>query len=219
MKKILSLLLIMLLVFTASGNALAYDDEITFQGIPWYQSFPEVVKYLAENELVEDNQIHDQLEILPYCYGVWVLDSKSDIDVLFYDAKVVNIFGTDSVKMNRSIGGYEDLTAYMRYVLNEEEWKLFSVKFYLDVPNKEEAYADLGNKLASVYGEAQNAVLYGAEVLYWKGANNTCIVLCNPPDSMVQLLYCKLENKEFFDQAVANYPTPSNNVENTTDGL
>lgn len=41
MKKMLAVLMVLVMVMGLLGTALAYDEEITFQGISWGSSFEE----------------------------------------------------------------------------------------------------------------------------------------------------------------------------------
>lgn len=214
MKKRLAALLSIMLVMGLSCAAFAYDGEITFQDMPWYE--PRTKSDIESSLNALDIEQTDT---------VWLreISKKGKLSAEEYNAKGKKIFGiARNVQPEKPIGGYENVSASMYYLIDGDQWGLFRVECLITVQNYDEAYADLKRKLESVYGEAR-IDKNGAEVSIWTGDNDTAITLVRPTEVYAfSLTYEKMDVKDRTKQAVKNYvePTaPSNNIPDTTEGL
>lgn len=220
MKKMMALLLAVLLMIGLAGSSLAYDDEITFQGIPWGQDRNEVEKYLLENDIYNSSLGEIPMPTSSMS-SVLVKDKKLKVKYESLDAKDKEIFGRDIIVL-KSIGGYENCEGVLTYVLDGEVWKLYLVSVRFELNNPEDAYNDLCEKLNTVYGERGKSKNGKMEYSYWLGANDTAVVLIRPTNGYVlDLCYTTITAKDMFQQAIEHYQVsiPANQVENTTEGL
>lgn len=223
MKKWIALLLTVAMLIGMMSAALAYDDEITFQGIPWGITLKDYDAVLRDNKIA-------------FCsFGVtmsstkgWIL-AENDNKIAFNrkNAGESPIFGFDSGSIQTEIGGYNSGGVQVHCIFDGGSWKVHAISVKFNVNNEEEAYNDLVQKLESVYGEKTMGEDAGYEYCFWCGANNTCLVLTSPtwmPITQnefpyVTLYYGTTGAEELFTSAVDSYQLPSNNTENSTNGL
>lgn len=219
MKKYLAFLLALVLI-TVCGAALAYDDEITFLDFAWYESYKVIEAYLMENSLAS-------LPLFGYPMmkegtgWTWIRDGKESIKEIKLGDDSIPIFGYDTLRIDKPIGGYaEGVHETMNYILDGDDWKLYSVRIIFDVPNPDEAHTDLLNKLNSVYGESRALKTKSLTLNYWLGANDTFVFILTPTKEYpLQMLYGKLDVDVVYQSAVEKYMAPSNNATDSMDGL
>ena len=205
MKKMIALILGICLM-TAAGAASAHDGEITFQQIPWGSSIAEVETLMESiygseltgfyktpgsytNTLVpileEDNTIRDYVQLCVY---------------------------TAAAGISGKIAGYENPSILFVFAVpadkdleDPDNGELICAGVMTAAQNRNEANADLKNKLTQVYGEPdQDGV--------WIGSNDTLIWLID-----ANILYVKSAKRDKIPyhlyEAPAATPVPSNDVD------
>ena len=219
MKKCLAFFLALALI-TVSGAALAYEDEITFLDFAWYESYKEIETYLTENNLATLPLFGYPMQKQEFGW-TWIRDGEDSIKEIKLGDDSMPIFGYDLLAIDKPIGGYaEGVSENMNYILDGDDWKLYSVRIIFDVPNPDEAHTDLLSKLSSVYGGSRTLKADDLEFNYWLGANDTFILMLKPTKMYpLQMLYGKLDVEKVYQSAVEKYTAPSNNASDSTDGL
>ena len=228
MKKALAVLLVLALI-VSYGAALAYDDEITFQGIPWGCDHAETVKRLIEKGFVPedvDKEIYELWSRDGNCLFLWkkggyatkrsatVWDPYEDYADWLSCAHYPNPL--------KKVGGYEMGDLSLSYCVDGEKARLVCVGFMAVAANPDEAYQDLLKKLNKVYGKGKEFNDRTYEITTWSGAENTAVLLEHYIPGDVYIYYGTLRSEDWFMEAardVLNTPVPHNDVEDTTDGL
>ena len=106
MKKYLAFFLALALI-TVSGAALAYDDEITWQGLPWGSSADEVVQFLMEKGFIE-TEPNINSGFFPECYTFLTDKGKEAIPGRDYDKEYWDACASISIYSDSfQVGGYE----------------------------------------------------------------------------------------------------------------
>ena len=229
MRKTIAVLLAIMLTLVLMCSALAYDEEITFQGIPWESSDEEAVRLLIENGVISSDSDANSKPLQKggsYLY-LW------DKDIPALGANVTQD-GTDYTDVishryfkssEKRIGGYEINKLNMTYATNGTDGgKLICVYFTPKAEVAMDAYNDLCEKLTSVYGAGVPYVGSAGGghyyISYWMGGNNTAIYIAYyDNDNTVHVYYGTCNSFELLNEALKDIPVPQNDVENTTDGL
>lgn len=219
MKKLIVVLFTIILTI-GFANAYAYDDEITFQNIPWGSSVQEV-----KNAMI--NIYGDEKPVLPgfssgvgYHGGIKLLhaeyllyqDPKDRVNIAGYNARVVFVF---------AIGGNADLNLDSSAAETADK-KLISVRFTVKAKNEQEAKEDLIKKITDIYGEGVERK--NGNVI-WEGKNNTAIELLlksSYPDDTFCIWYGKtvLNEADYLAPTSAPLNTSPNNIDpNNKNGL
>lgn len=203
MKKWIAILLATVLLLNM-GCALAdVDMEITFQDIPWGSSKEDVYHIVLEKGLA---QTEDE----------YIYESDDGGTYLSYDSQKNYIRNTGSdflswlqaswnFNKEKIIAGYNLDRLNFSFITENDETHLIYVEVVLDwKSNEEEAYADLQQKLTTVYGEGFHKTdEYGFTDYYiWKGANNTAVQL-NYSQRSLSLTYGVLDVDERLAQIEA----------------
>lgn len=224
MKTIVSLVIAAMMLLGMTGTALAYDAEITFQGIPWGSTNEEAAKNLLENGfflLDDDSQLQmDEEEFLQYAMylsrsapyylieekGSIRVGSSPDFEKVGYEIYVNNPFGKI-----KTIGGYS-FTPIMYFAGNGEDAALIAVSMSAGPGIDDKAmFGDLEQKLTSVYGDkitGDAETITGKKTSYdaWLGSNNTCVRLFNN-SGMIQLIYGTLDAESILNEYLSAAPT------------
>ncbi len=189
MKKIISLLTIVMLLILCIMDVLAYDEEITFQNVPWGSSLDEVKEAMINiygNEkpmfvrftygfgymdcINEDGSVVKGQPMLHAEYRLF-RSTKDRVNIAGYDASVFFDFA-----FKRGTG--VDLDNMDENTAMIADKQLIYVRFTIKAENEVEAKEDLIKKISDIYGEGiedQNN-----KTVIWKGANNTEIKLAGP---------------------------------------
>lgn len=178
MKKWIAMLLATVLLLNM-GCALAdVDTEITFQDIPWGSSKEDVYHIVLEKGLA---QTEDE----------YIYESDDGGAYLSYDSQknYVGKTGSDflswldaswNFNKEKKIAGYNLDRLNFSFITENDETHLIYVEVMLDwKSNEEEAYADLQQKLTTVYGEGFHQADTNGILNYylWKGSDNTAVML------------------------------------------
>ena len=229
MKKGIALLLTMMLVIGLMSAALAYDDEITFQGIPWGSEHAEVVKQLIEKGFIPedvDEDIYSLRKEDGNCLLLWKQGGHATKRTANnwepyedYGEWLSCVYYQNPLK---KVGGYEMGDLSLSYCVDGEKARLVCVGFKAVADNPDEAYQDLLKKLNKVYGKGKEFNDRTYEITTWSGAENTAVLLEHYIPGDVYIYYGTLRSEDWFIEAardVLNTPVPHNDVEDTTDGL
>ena len=184
MKKMIALLLTATMLRGLTGTALAYDEEITWQGVPWGSSADDTIKILNEKGFLNPEWAEYANQILMPGMGSYIKEREeinaemsgengAALSLLRIDRG--NQFLADVVK----IAGYSVNRLEFTFVINGTKSRLVNVGIDLEYVNAAEAIADLQQKLTSVYGNGKHAeVLHGVIATdCWIGADNSMILL------------------------------------------
>lgn len=160
------------------------EIEILFRDIPWATSFPEVDEKLGSWELwnasgescktcsVDDILLGDYKGI-DFEYGginVIAIATKGEQEVAGYTTSGIQLYFA-----------YLPIGDYLTY--EEKDTALYGAQYQFEPTNSEEMYADLTEKLESLYGSpdkvTEDTDLWDNKYTYtyWYGANDTEIVL------------------------------------------
>lgn len=208
MKKMMALLLAAMMVLGLTGTALAYDEEITWQGIPWGSNVEEVIRFLMENNFIE-SEPNVSSGYFAECFtfltekGIEAIPGK-DYDTDYWNACASLEITPEEYK----IGGYdiEDIT--FNFAANGDSESLISVV----VRNRawdDAARKDLTNKINRVYGNN------------WIGANNTaiCFVERGGIWDYNYLVYSKTDAVTTLKEAFEHVPVGMAPNQNGTEGI
>ena len=229
MKKSVALLLVIILLDGLAGGALAYDDEITFQGVPWGSTDKETVRILTEKGFIAENDdasMYSLMQGLGTClllwkdggyatkreFGSW--EPYEDYSQWLWDRKY------DSCP--KHIAGYDIKELILSYCVDEETSRFICAGFMVDAANPDEAYQDLLGKLNKVYGKGKEFTDPTYEIATWNGADGTAVFLQHYNPDNVWVFYGTTKSEDYFIEAsrlVLNTEVPHNDVEDTTDGL
>ena len=226
MRRIIAILLALLLL-GLSCNALAYDEEITFQGIPWGSNHKEVEK-LLKDKYGKNVEKYSYLNNIEWDYYAPIVSKNYNSST----SSPVNAIGATCKLKKEKIAGYdvENIVSYYLYPSGDENatW-LHSISVTLSLENIVEGFDDLAAKLTDKYGEpieAGSMSVEGFDFPYyaWVGGEDTFIHL-NPAFDIftngykTYLSYTKAldPDNHTYDvippEPVAATPVPSNNVD------
>ncbi len=179
MKRIAALLMTAVLLCSAF-TALAYEEEITFQGIPWGSSSEDVLRVMIDRLLQRESitpfiEEYGSEEAVRELLKAQILENSSIPDfkeyALFFsdyqdgyrfDGQLGDKkpFVTLAIPLLEIAGYPGGALFYFVYGVDENgaciksETHLASVQLYLEAANLNEASEDLENKLTQVYGKA-----------------------------------------------------------------
>ena len=196
MKRIISIVAAIMIVAIIGSAFAVSNSPITFRGLEWYSKFSEINKTFGD--------IH------PYIF------ENSDIDSIqfaewgsVYSEDRVEEAGVDVYYHGLEVAGYttEAQVYYMYPVVNGSAVKETSeAEFYFamyrfeNYEDMDSVYADLKNKLVSIYGDGeQKKNGYYKESTYWEDENGNAlwIVLDAEDDIMreIRLAYAAAGSK------------------------
>ena len=221
MKKIISLLLLVVMLLSLSLPALAYDEEITWLGIPWGSSPEEALPILAEKGVIKEEIL--QYRKLNNSNCSFLFPSEEIWDGPFapkhFDAKACKWYLSKSDILSQ-IAGYDVNNISLNYSDDGEQQNLLTIRITFDTTQQKEAFEDLSQKLMKVYGECESTVYNPIPAMdirtnTWYGENNTVVCLIYIYSSTT-LFYSVTNAKEILDQI----PDPDVTVDaNDTFGL
>ena len=218
------------MVLGLSGTALAYDGEITFQGIPWGSSFDDSFKIMESNGFTTD-EYGVTLEWLKNNgyprsgSGSFLVPEESRNYMTGNVSQYTDVLSCFQFEMgtlaeDKKIAGYDISQIEFSFVSLGDDTKLITAAVRLKWENQERAFDDLHDKLSSVYGEAEHKQDNNGIVnnYVWKGENNS-IVLLDFGQQFLQLYYGTADATEWLEQAQQEY-VPTNTVDSSdTSGL
>lgn len=205
MKKIISLLLLVILLLSLSLPALAYDEEITWLGIPWGSSPEEALPILAEKGVIKEEIL--QYRKLNNSNCSFLFPGEKEWDGPFapksFDTKACNWLLTKSDILSQ-IAGYDVNYISLNYSDDGEQQNLLTIGIDFDTTQQKEAFEDLSQKLTKVYGECESTVNNPLPAInhrtnIWYGKNNTVVCLIYKY-SLTTLFYSVTNAKEILDQ-------------------
>lgn len=180
MKKWIAMLLATVLLLNM-GCALAdVDTEITFQDIPWGSSKEDVYHIVLEKGLAqtEDEYIYESDD------GGTYLSYNTQYNTHYWESNQSDLLNRLDASWNfnkeKKIAGYNLDRLNFSFITEKDETHLIYVEVMLDwKSNAEEAYADLQQKLTTVYGEGFHQADTNGILNYylWKGSDNTAVML------------------------------------------
>ena len=183
MKKLFVVFALALLILQPLSG-LAYDEEITFRGIPFGSKYPEVIERL-EGEGLSFSHIENN----SYCYPFNVTIDGSYRDSGFY---TYTRNGIENVMPAGYMLDYVDLKFMYAYDENGyssalEDSTLYHARYDILVVDYDSAYADLKQKLSTLYGEGElfskieehKYSDYDDHITFyvWRGLNDTAVAL------------------------------------------
>ncbi len=240
MRRILSVLLAVVLVIGLANTAFAYDEEITFQDIPWGSSIEDTIKIMVEKGFIQEETIQaigGPDNVINYMYV-----SDGEADYLYKKGKDI-IFGNESDDQVRAMGscifdnplssglakkiaGYNVNNIEFYFAKNDTGSGLISARIDLVFDRKEtkEVFDDLTQKLTTVYGKPQKgkrSMLSGTKAPYyaWKGKNDTCVWLFADSLGGVLLTYGTLNAGNILKEYLTAVPTKVPVDSSDTSGL
>lgn len=215
MRKGIIIFVVISLVAGMFGSAFAFDEKITFHGIPWGSNsviVEEYLKSLFDEETSASYLLSDGVtESHPFTLNGNELGLASG--AVMAQVAWCNIHST--------IGGYSIDNAVFEFYLPEEaavgqnNERLMKVGVFIHPDNTDEAEADLINKLNKKYGEG--STFMGA-FHYWTGADSTFVMFSNQHTGL-SIVYSKSltpgEEGYFIPEPDEVEPTevPSNNID------
>ncbi len=212
MKKAMALLLTLMLLTGLMGAALAYDDEITFQGIPWGTSNKEMIQILWDKEFMTSDIVTSGEQTLDsvissYCdlmreESALVTEKKGKLDLKTpanTQAEYVASLDSYVFQFISTIGGYYVDRIETVFAGNGDSAKLIQVKVYLaGDPNSMDK--DLTKKLTEVYGKSVSVKYKG-----WIGKDHkTAVLLVSSKTTGTALYYACLDAEEYLTEALAD---------------
>lgn len=201
MKKVISLLLLVVMLLGLSLPALAYDEEITWLGIPWGSSPEEALPILAEKGVIKEEIL--QYRKLDYSYCSFLFPGEIERDGPFapksFDTKACKWYLWETEIISQ-IAGYDVNYISLNYSDDGEQQNLLTIGIAFDTKQKKEAFEDLTQKLTKIYGECESTVYNPLDFRTntWYGKNNT--VVCLIGDYDLNLFYSVTNAKEILDQ-------------------
>ena len=208
------LLLGAIMAFLLSSSVSAYDQEITFNGIPWGCTYEEFQK---QKDLYFPYESFDTYgytvdEILGYGAG----DNYAEGTMAYIsDSGTTNVAGYDGVYAT-----YYFANKYAENSLNSEKTTSFygAVYEFEEISDLSGATEDLKNKLTSLYGECEDKSDVAQEhyIYTWKGTNDTeCVLYANGIWENLQIAYAWRGGEEILKEtdAIINHTEASQEKE------
>ncbi len=226
MRKIFALFLVTVLALGLMGTALAYEEEITFQGIHWGSSIEDTVKILNEKEYLNPEWAeYVTLVLAPGC-GSYIKEREQiNAEMSGEHNDVLSLLqldhGNQMLAEDKKIAGYPVKRLEFTFIVNGTESQLVDVGIDLEYENAAETIADLQQKLTSVYGSSVHAeVLHGIIATdCWTGAGNSMILLSvSENGGNFTLDYGTLNAVKLIAAALEDQAAPAGNVDSTDVG-
>lgn len=176
MKKALTVLLTALMLLGMLVTAFAYDEEITFQGIPWGSSFDAVIEKLYESGLVDSS-----VQLIPKkAIGLETTMAEDGTLTQHYldnhaDEALYSIYISNP---QISIAGYPISEMAFQFAANEEQSELICVTLKTEEQRDKAVYDTVTAELSSVYGkgtEKQSFGQWGDPCTVYEGAEKTAV--------------------------------------------
>jgi len=208
MKKLIALLLNVAMLIGMMSAALAYDEEITWQGLPWESSAEEVVQFLLDNEIIsaesEFRLFDSGIEYFSFITNKGK-ESKFKKDYTreeWLNATIGSYIDPESMQ----IGGYNVRQVFFHFVRDGESEKLISIVIQFDSNSFDKK--DMKNKINSVYGKK------------WIGANNTAVLLVEQGIwGYNYLIYSRTDAAKMIKEAFKHVPAEPTVDPNNTNGI
>lgn len=208
MKKAFALFLSILLLLAVS-TASAYDGEFTFQQIPWGSSISEVEAQL-KTIYGSDLTVFTKPRKVPANGIILYVDENNTLQS---SAQIWDYVATATI--SGKIAGYRpSMLVFMFAVPAEKDLEdpdngeLFCAGYMLQAPNRDEAFADLQNKLTQLYGEPNDV---SGNLAFWAGTNDTLIHLSDT--NVVYMKTAKPDEVPYHICETESTPVPSNDAD------
>lgn len=216
MKKIISLLLLVVMLLCLSLPALAYDEEITFQGIPWEADVETAITTLAEKGYIKKSGIQKTISSLlndagikkadlvtmkttslsttlpGFILSMEKLDGQTSPLGQYNDFKEITVY-TRLRSIEKKIAGYDVQSISLLFAHDNKQTQLISIQILFDTEDQQALWDDLTAKLTSLYGNKEE-LPSGDQYHVWFGANQSAILLC--AESQKTMLYYGTTNAE-----------------------
>ena len=203
MKKMMALLLAAMMLLGMIGTALAYDEEITWQGIPWGSSVDDV-----KSLLIEKGFVNDETEIkLDNGYNqIFPMDANGgEIGFETIDSTMPYAVTISLDQPNITVSGYEVMRICFIFAKTGEDSQLITIGIAF---SEKGIYKELQKKFASAYGKGKTKKgVFGTEFTTVIGDNNTAVSLLKASISFNEtLLYGKLDGIELLQSNLSAPP-------------
>ena len=196
------LLLGAIMAFLLSSSVSAYDQEITFNGIPWGCTYEEFKK---QKDMYFPYESFDT-------YG-YAVDEILGYDLPDNYAEGTMAYISDSASTN--VAGYDDVSSTYYFAnkydgdsLNDPKTTSFYAAVYEfeDIADLDGAAEDLKEKLTSKYGECKDKSVEsrGRTIYSWEGANDTeCALYIDHVWENLQIAYAWRGGEEILKETDA----------------
>ena len=215
MKRLLAILLCAMILLSIS-DSFAYDQEITFQDIPWGATRAEWTEALKG--IYGDNLIKISMISTTY-YLEFKMKKKELISNLTNQEVPIDI-----ATITDKIGGYDVENLYFYSIIADGTKKgsdtgtlLYQVQACLLVNDAKKAEKDLLDKLSTLYGKNSKTIKnvgdFKLTFRYWLGANDTYVLMGKGAQidgrDTIALMYGKMiDPKAFIEQSGIEMLTP-----------
>lgn len=200
MKKMLTLLLVAILLLSMASTALAYDEEITWQGIPWGCSVGEVKYLLLDKGIVTDES---EMSLENGYNQIFLMDADgSEIGFDLIDPTDPYVATITIDRPQFTVSGYAvERICFIFAKADENNTQLLTVGIAF---SENGIYKDLQKTFTSVYGKAKTGKnFFGNEFITVEGANNTSVTLFKTSTTFNEtLLYGKLDGLEIVESMI-----------------
>ena len=200
MKKMSALALAVVLLVAMASTALAYDEEIRWQDIPWGCSVGEVKYLLLTKGIVTDES---EMSLENGYNQIFLMDadgSEIGFDVIDPTDPYVATITID--KPQFTVSGYAVERICLIFAKKDEnDTRLITVGIAF---SESGIYEDLQKTFTSVYGKAKTGKnFFGNEFITVEGANNTSVTLFKTSTTFNEtLLYGKLDGLEIVESMI-----------------
>lgn len=200
MKKMLALLFVAMLLLSMASTALAYDDEITWQGIPWGSSVGEVKYLLLDKGIVTDES---EMSLDNGYNQIFLMNADgSEIGFDLIDPTDPYVATVTIDKPQLTVSGYAvERICFIFAKADENNTRLLTVGIAF---SENGIYKDLKKTFTSVYGKAKTGKnSFGNEFITVEGTNNTSVTLFKTSTTFNEtLLYGKLDGLEIVESMI-----------------
>ena len=196
MKKTFALMLAMMMLLGLTCTASAYDEEITFQGIPWNMDIGKALKQLYKQDFFTA-YLNDWLDYPDY----WAEAGKGEGVLIFRDGqngislKQSDSNGITQIEMDspdcfeKKIAGYQIEIIDFICKYDGKNTELVCVQIQLQKVKDIDMYADLSAKITKVYGESEQIDSNDEKGEVWRGAEDTAVCLIRTSGNQCLLYY------------------------------
>ena len=195
---VLPLMLLSLVSMSLTAHA-EVEEEILFREIPWGTSFTEVKDNIIP-ELDWDSMHGDWMRVLTL--NDIIADKSESMDFknndLCLDAYTIGEIDVAGYTVSQTSMYYAFVPVGGSVTHEDSDTALYAAEYDIEPVDLDLAFADLFNKLVSVYGEPDASKQYEIfneypnVLYYWYGSNDTMVVLKRSPykdDNHIHIFY------------------------------
>ena len=175
MKKIVSLVIAAMLLLCMTGTALAYDEEITWQGIPWGSSADDVIEKIYELGLVEEGK---ELSLEKSLGLETPMAADGNMLIIYGEKSEEAVYSIWIKEPNLAIGGNEVAEIAFQFAANDEKSELICVTMRMS-DRSDKPYEDIVKLLKEKYGKGKKDRTFGLgdPCMIYLGANDTAVTM------------------------------------------